>query len=86
MQGSHNGYLKRFNKIIKRKLIIDAEKSFLSGEDSIISTKNISKKIFYHIRFHLMPGITHNLTNNKKILYLKLLLVICGYLNPNQYF
>ncbi len=71
LQGSHNGYLKRFNKIIKRKLIIDAEKSFLSGEDSIISTKNISKKIFYHIRFHLMPGITHNLTNNKKNIILK---------------
>ena len=54
-EGSHNGYQKKFNKIIKRRLeIIDNEDKIL-GEDSIISIKKHSDKIIYHIRFHLIP-------------------------------
>ena len=41
------------------------------GEDSIISLKAKDEKIVYHIRFHLMPGINTNVTNNKKNIILK---------------
>ena len=41
------------------------------GEDSIISLKAKDEKIVYHIRFHLMPGINTNVTNNKKSIILK---------------
>ena len=71
LQGSHNGYVKKFSKIIKRKLKINKNDFILEGEDSVISLKTLSNKIVYHIRFHLMPGITYNLTNNKKNIILK---------------
>ena len=70
-EGSHNGYVKRFNKIIKRKLIIHQSECKISGEDSIISIKDMNLKIIYHIRFHLMDGFSYNLTNNKKNIILK---------------
>ncbi len=70
-EGSHNGYLKKFNKIIKRKLIINKKNNKLDGEDSLISYKGINKRIIYHIRFHLAENITFNFTNNKKNVILK---------------
>ncbi len=70
-EGSHNGYVKRFKKIIKRKLIIHRSECKISGEDSIISIKDMNLKIIYHIRFHLMDGFSYNFTNNKKNIILK---------------
>ena len=70
-EGSHNGYLKRFKRIIKRKLTIDIEKNSISGEDSIISTIAKNPKEIFHIRFHLMPNITATQTNNRKNVILK---------------
>ncbi len=70
-EGSHNGYQKKFNKIIKRKLKIIDEKNKIYGEDSIISIKNNIDKIIYHIRFHLVSGIVYNFTNNKKNIILR---------------
>ncbi|MDA9748673.1 heparinase II/III family protein [Pelagibacteraceae bacterium] len=70
-EGSHNGYLKKFNRIIKRKLNIKKNEIKIFGEDSIISIKNSEKKIIYHIRFHLVPGMVFNFTNNKKNIILK---------------
>ncbi len=70
-EGSHNGYLKKFNKIIKRKLIISKKQNKIYGEDSIISSKKIDDRIIYHIRFHLVDGVSLNFTNNKKNLILK---------------
>ena len=70
-EGSHNGYLKKFNKIIKRKLIINKNKNKLNGEDSFISYKNISNRLIYHIRFHLADDMVLNFTNNKKNIILK---------------
>ena len=52
-EGSHNGYLKKFNKIIKRKLIIFKNENKINGEDTFISYKNTSDKLIFHIRFHL---------------------------------
>ena len=52
-EGSHNGYLGKFNKIIKRKLIIHKDKNKLIGEDSIISYKKLNSRLIYHIRFHM---------------------------------
>ena len=70
-EGSHNGYLKKFNKIIKRKLIIYKNKNKLEGEDSFISYKNVDNRMIYHIRFHLANDMALNSTNNKKNIILK---------------
>ncbi len=69
-EGSHNGYYKKFNKIIKRKLKILYHYNKIYGEDSIISTK-YNKKVIYHIRFHLVPDTIYNFTNDKKNIILK---------------
>ncbi len=71
MEGSHNGYLKRFNKIVKRTLKIDEREIKLIGEDTIISKKLNKDRIFFHIRFHLVSGMSYNFTNNKKNIILK---------------
>ena len=70
-EGSHNGYLKKFNKIIKRKLIIFKNKNKIDGEDSFIPYKGFSNRLIYHIRFHLADEMILNFTNNKKNIILK---------------
>ena len=70
-EGSHNGYLRKFNKIIKRKLIISKKRDELLGEDTFISYKNSNERFIFHIRFHLADTITFNFTNNKKNIILK---------------
>ncbi len=70
-EGSHNGYEKKFSKIIKRKITIDKLNDKIEGEDIIISSKNKNEKIIYHVRFHLMPNISFNITNGKKNIILK---------------
>jgi len=71
LEGSHNGYLKKFNKIVKRKLIIPKNKNKLVGEDSFISYKDINERLIFHIRFHLADEMSYNFTNSKKNLILK---------------
>ena len=70
-EGTHNGYLKKFNKIIKRKLIIDKYQNKIEGEDSFIAYKDINYRLIYHIRFHLVDEMVLNFTNNKKNIILK---------------
>ena len=71
-EGSHNGYMKKFAKIIKRKILIDNNNNSIFGEDSIISLrKEIGDRIIFHIRFHLVNGISYIFTNNKKNIILK---------------
>ncbi len=70
-EGSHNGYLKKFNEIIKRKLIIYKNEHKIRGEDSFISYKSVSNRLIYHIRFHLAHEMVLNFTNNKKNIILK---------------
>ncbi len=70
-EASHNGYIKKFNKIIKRKLIISKKTNILLGEDSLISYKNNNSRLIFHIRFHLADEMTYNFTNNKKNIILK---------------
>ena len=70
-EGSHNGYMKKFNKIIKRKLIISKNEDKITGEDSLISFKSIIDRLIFHIRFHLAEEMTFNFTNNKKNIILK---------------
>ncbi len=71
IEGAHNGYQKKFDKIIKRKIIIHKFSDKIEGEDSIINSKHKNKKIIYHVRFHLMPNISYNITNGKKNIILK---------------
>ena len=70
-EGSHNGYLKNFKKIIKRKLIISKNFDKLEGEDSLISYRYTDKRLVYHIRFHLAHGMVFNFTNSKKNIILR---------------
>ena len=70
-EGSHNGYQTRFDKIIKRKIIIEKNKNLISGEDSIIPLRGNKNRLIYHIRFHLVDGVSFNFTNNKKNIILK---------------
>ncbi len=69
---SHNGYINNFKKIITRKIKIMKNNNEIIGEDSIISTKINTKKIVYHIRFHLLPNCNAILTNNKKTVILQI--------------
>ncbi len=70
-EASHNGYMKKFNKIIKRKLIISKKMSTIKGEDSLISYKDNDDRLIFHIRFHLADEMAYNFTNNKKNIILK---------------
>ena len=70
-EGSHNGYRKKYNKIIKRKIFIEKNNIKIIGEDSIIPTKVIKLKVVYHIRFHLVDGFSFNFTNSKKNIILR---------------
>ena len=65
-EGSHNGYARKFNKIVKRTLFIDNDNNKIRGEDAIISLQNNNDRIIYHIRFHLVDGVSYNFTNSKK--------------------
>ena len=71
LEGSHNGYIKRFNKIVKRKLYILKSETKLIGEDTLISNKNSNNRVIFHIRFHLAEGMSFNFTNNKKNIILR---------------
>ncbi len=70
-EGAHNGYQKRMKKIIKRKININKKNINILGEDTIISLNSNKSDTVFHIRFHLMPGIITNITNNKKSVILK---------------
>ena len=70
-EGSHNGYARKFNKIVKRTLFIDNNNNKIRGEDAIISLQNNNDRIIYHIRFHLVDGVSYNFTNNKKNVILR---------------
>ena len=63
--------MKKFNKIIKRKLIISKKMSTIKGEDSLISYKDNDDRLIFHIRFHLADEMAYNFTNNKKNIILK---------------
>ena len=71
LEGSHNGYLKKFDKIVKRKLLIDKFKEKIFGEDTVIPLKGKNIRVIYHIRFHLMPETVFNFTNSKKNIILR---------------
>jgi len=68
---SHDGYLKNFGKIIKRKIYISKTEEKISGKDSIISIKKHPRPISFDIRFHLTPNCRCALTNNKKTVLIK---------------
>ena len=71
IEGTHNGYLKNYQKICKRKITIDKKNSIFRGEDTIISRNSIFEKNIYHIRFHLMPGLSITLTKNRMNVIIK---------------
>tara|TARA_Y100001970_G_scaffold286120_1_gene407499 strand:+ start:13760 stop:15298 length:1539 start_codon:yes stop_codon:yes gene_type:complete len=70
-KGSHNGYLKNFKKICKRELVVYKKKNLFIGKDTLISSKSTNNKSVFHIRFHIMPEISTNITSNKKNIILK---------------
>ena len=68
---SHDGYIKNFNKIVKREINIYKKIDKIVGKDIILNTKANSKNNTYAIRFHLMPHITCTISNNKKTVFIK---------------
>ena len=70
-EGSHNGYIKNYKKIIKRKIYFKELEGSLYGEDHIISSIPKNYEAFYHIRFHIMPSISITETNKKRSIILK---------------
>ena len=70
-EATHDGYRKKFRKIIKRKLTILESKFMIIGEDSIISLHSREKNILYNIRFHLSTNCNASLSNNKKSVLIK---------------
>ena len=71
IEASHNGYLKNYKKIVKRKINFQEIENHLMGEDSIISSTSENKEVVFHIRFHIMPNINITQINNKRSIILK---------------
>ena len=71
VEASHNGYIKNYKKIVKRKIYFEENKNNLVGEDSIISSTSKNKEVIFHIRFHILPSINITQTNSKRIIILK---------------
>ena len=71
IEASHNGYIKNYKKIIKRKISFQESKNYLIGEDSIISSTSKNKEVVFHIRFHVLPKINITQTNNRRSIILK---------------
>ena len=71
IEASHNGYLKNYKKIVKRKICFKENENYLMGVDSIISATSTNKEIVFHIRFHILPTINITKTNSKKSIILK---------------
>ena len=69
--GTHNGYVKNYRKICKREITIVKKANIIVGEDTIISTRSSIEKVVYHIRFHLMPGLSTTITKNMKNVIIK---------------
>lgn len=70
-EGSHNGYLKNYKKIIKRIIYFKKDESAIYGEDHVISANPVKIDVVFHIRFHVMPDIDITETNKKRSLILK---------------
>ena len=70
-EGSHNGYLKNYRKIIKRIIYFKKDESIIFGEDHIISANPKKIDVEFHIRFHVMHNIDITETNKKRSLILK---------------
>ncbi len=71
VEASHNGYIKNYKKIVKRKINFQENKNYLKGEDVIISATSKNREVIYHIRFHILPNINVTQTNSKKNIILK---------------
>ena len=70
-EASHDGYLKNFNKVIKRKMNISKKENKIIGTDTILNTKIDTKTNTYSIRFHLMSNCNCILANNRKTVFIK---------------
>ena len=58
ISGSHNAYESKFGYIHNRLIKINKKNNDLSGEDSLIKTKNTINQNKFNIRFHLYPEVT----------------------------
>ena len=71
VEASHNGYIKNYKKIVKRKINFQENINYLMGEDSIISATSNNREVIFHIRFHILPNINVTQTNSRKNIILK---------------
>ena len=68
LEASHNGYAARFGLIHRRSLLLGADGSGLSGEDTLEPSGRQGQrgKIAFAIRFHLGYGIEAGLSDDKR--------------------
>jgi len=71
VSGTHNGYNKNYNILVKRTLRIFKNGKSINGTDQIYSLKSINKNNSYQIRFHLMPSCDCIVTNNDQKIIIK---------------
>ena len=55
LEGSHDGYLKRYGVIHSRKIEISNKDFVINGLDRLLKNKN-HKSVTFEIRFHMYPG------------------------------
>ncbi len=69
--GSHDGYLKKYGIIHKRKIEFFVEKNIFIGSDKLIKKKNFKSSNF-EIRFHFVPGVKITKTQDEKSILIEL--------------
>ena len=64
IEGSHDGYVRRFGLLHRRRLLLSANGRLLEGEDRLesVGRKRPGGALGFEIRFHLAPGIETILT------------------------
>ena len=72
LEGSHDGYLKRYGVIHNRKIEISTKDFVINGFDRLLKKKN-HKSVTFEIRFHMYPGtkVTKTIDGNTILIDMK---------------
>ena len=72
LEGSHDGYLKRYGVIHNRKIEISNKDFVINGLDRLLKKKN-HKSVTFEIRFHMYPGtkVTKTIDGNTILIDMK---------------
>ncbi len=72
LEGSHDGYFKRYGVIHNRKIEISNKDFVINGLDRLLKNKN-HKSVIFEIRFHMYPGtkVTKTIDGNTILIDMK---------------